>query len=390
MKSFFFIILSGGFLFINQLAAEEPQRGTRIVISASGEAKFISYLSDEPAGLTIEFRSRNILSRIDEEMIVNQGGIKKITSSYYEEGENSSLKSLTFELTQKVEYEIRQEHNTIILDIQTPFPFDGKEVFVSGEHPGAIIKRLEVMDDALAPLSEGRVSIDVPAADTEISAEEDINEDLSAGIPAKSEPIKERSSKMSEVFWFAGLTMISGLGVLTWYRRGSDMDEKLKQLESELKEKDNRMEQEEIIGKAMEKAASRKEKPLISSEKSQERRNSLRLPLTKDFNRTIILRIGLGDKSPLNIKSFAGDISADGLNFETKTEFKEKEPINLRLFFYGDRGRMIKARARIVWKKTKGQINCYGVLFNFLEEEDRLKLNRYIESNLGKVEADET
>jgi len=42
----------------------------------------------------------------------------------------------------------------------------------------------------------------------------------------------------------------------------------------------------------------------------------------------------------------------EGLCFETRKEFQEKEIINLRLFFFGDRVPILKIKAKVIWKKT--------------------------------------
>jgi len=106
------------------------------------------------------------------------------------------------------------------------------------------------------------------------------------------------------------------------------------------------------------------------------------LSLTKDFNKTIILRIEF-PRQP-HIRSFASNISSGGLCFETRKDFKEKKPVNLRLFFYGDRVPTIKAQAQIMWKRTVGEINYYGVSLDLLEEKDKLELNEYMESKINE------
>lgn len=113
------------------------------------------------------------------------------------------------------------------------------------------------------------------------------------------------------------------------------------------------------------------------------KREFRRLLLTRDYNRTIILRIDFPNKSE-SIKSFVNNISSEGLCFESKKEFTESEPINLRLFFYGDRIPIIKIQGQIVWKKRQNLINYYGVFFEWLDEKDKLKLDRYIDSKVEK------
>jgi len=116
---------------------------------------------------------------------------------------------------------------------------------------------------------------------------------------------------------------------------------------------------------------------------NKERRGSLRLNLSRDFNRTIILRIEHTDK-PERIKSFANNVSSGGLGLETKREFEEKDKMNLRLFFYGDQIPMMKIQARIIWKKKIETTNYYGACFDLIEEKDKQVLNHYIESNIRK------
>ena len=452
-----FLILVFGFLSINLSIAQEltekpktlpiakeTKEGTRIVISTSGPAKFNSYWVDTPPRLTVEFQTRNIVSKLDNEVIVNQGVIKKITSRYFGDGQRKSLKSLTFELTQKVPYRIWQEVDTIILDIETPteasgFPEDGKEIFVNEtKDKEAMIKKLEVMDTALT-----KVVADHPALEpSKVIAEL---------------PLKERKNQMGLVFWFVGL--ISGLGILLfwllWRRYKLILDknvaaQEMEKLKSQVAEKNKLLEQEEIILKAIEDASRTKEKEfeqlktelqeekqvleqeqearkiaeegllqkekealevkgsleslkevlvekglakklttaekegeLWISGKSEERREFPRLDLSKDYNRTIILRIESPDKSK-SIKSFANNIGSRGLCFETRRDFEEKETINLRLFFFGDKVPILKIKAEIIWKKTDSPVNHYGVSFVLLEDKNKTELSRYIESKIAR------
>lgn len=436
------ILLLFGFALVNQGIAqeltevsqgaviEEPAEGMRVIISTSGAAKFSSDWLDGPPRLVVRFLSRNILSKIDDEVIVNKGVIKRITSDYSKRGRNRSLKSLTFELTQKVPYKIWQEGDTIILDIRTPFSAAGKEVYGTSTPSDIMIKRLEAMDTTLMGVTESPAAIETPGAKAEEDlgdinksrtltkvrdkAEEEAVSPKAEVIPPTG-PTRKRKTMAGMVFSLAGLTLISGTGFLAWCRRRSHANEKLEKLKLELQEKDKRLEQEEILRKAIEKASLQKEKeygqlrnsfeslkgplmkmrkelspakkkitPLVpeKSQEGQERRILSRLPLTKDFSRTIIIRIE-SPNAPQAIRSFAKDISSRGLCFETKTGLKIKEPINLRLFFYGDRVPMMKIRARIIWKKAAGDINQYGAFFGLLEEKDRLELNRYIESKMA-------
>lgn len=448
---------------IQDIETKEVESSTRIVISTSGPAKFRSYWLDEPSRLVVEFRTRNILSKIDDEVIVNQGTIKRITSSYYKRGRRSSLKSLTFELTQKVPYKIWQENDTIILDIKTPVEMPApivaeKEIFSRTEVSDEMIKRLEVMEAALAETAESKPPAETPETEPGEENPPKINDAEETTPPTTvlptEEPVKRRAIP-GAIFWITGLALISGSGLFLWYKssryKTKNIKKKIEDLKAELEKKDKHLQHEETIRKAVEKASIEKEKEhkqlqsrlkekdklikeeeilrkkvekaglekkeeyeklkssyeslkdmlverglakkAISAEgketlwipgKSEERRRLPRLTLTRDYNKTIILRVESLGKSEL-IKAFADNICSEGLCFESKKEFEEKEPIMLRLFFYGDRIPTMKIQAHIVWKRTIGPINYYGVLFDLLDEKDKLELNRYIESKLVGV-----
>ncbi len=454
-----FSILVFGFLFINLSIAQgltekpktlpiakETKEGTRIVISTSGPAKFSSYWVDIPPRLIVEFQTRNIVSKLDNEVIVNQGVIKKITSRYFGDGQRKSLKSLTFELTQKVPYRIWQEVDIIILDIETPaevsgFPEDGKEIFVNeAKDKEAMIKKLEVMDTALTKVVATHPALEPPKVIAEL-------------------PKKEGKNKMGLVFWFVGLAFISGLGFLLfwlfWRRYKLILDknvaaQEMEKLKSQVAEKNKLLEQEELIRKTIEntsltrekefdqlklelqkeaklleeeeKVRKAKEEELLKKEKeteqvknsyeslkevlvnkglakklsfpkgeeelwipgkSLEKRQLPRLDLSRDYNRTIILRIESPDKSKSS-KSFANNIGLGGLCFEARKDFEEKETINLRLFFFGDKVPILKIKAEIIWKKTDSPVNHYGVSFVSLEDKNKTELSRYIESKIAR------
>lgn len=470
----FCVILLSTFAFISQTSAtqltdgiltEEIKEGTRLIISTSGPAKFDSYWLDEPPRLVIEFKSRNIISKIDKEIVVNQGVIEKITSSYFGRGRKHSLKSLTFELFKKVPYRIWQENNSILLEIQAPLEssassVEGERVFAESETGDAIIKRLEAMDAALMQVAETQAPLKEEPLAEEVSflqlpkLEQDLDEkaleeidkskvkvsellvqdkpkpsptEYSKKIQAEREafspkaevlPVQKpnivRKALVTMLFGFAvGLALILGIKLFVWYRHRSNVVQGLKKLRSELEEKDKllkeknkHIEHERIIRKTVEEtslqrekeyqnlkeslikkgllkrelSAEEREKPWIPG-KSPERRQFSRLALSRDYNRTIILRVDSPNR-PEVIKSFANNISFDGLSFETKDEFKKEDPINLRLFFYGDIVPMIKIQAHIVWHKGVEPINYYGVYFDLVEERDRLELNRYIDSKI--------
>ncbi len=441
--SLFTLVFSVSSIAQNLTITEGAKKGTRIIISTSGPAEFKSYWLDAPPRLVIEFQTRNIVSKIDNEVIVDQGAVRRVTSEYFEEQKGRSLKSLTFELMQKAPYKIWQERDTVILDIQTPmeisvFPEEGKKVFAENGTKDALIKRLEAMDAALTKVSVREPSLETP--------------NVIAELP------KARRKSMNIAFWFIGLALISGLGLMLWlfwrrYRLILDknlatqeitklkggleeknklleheelirktienasltQEKEFKQLKLELQKETKLLEQEEKLRKTIEEKFLQKEKEyqevknslesfkeillekgyvkkLTSPEEkdafwisgeSSEKRDSSRLDLTRDYNRTIILRIESQDKSK-SAKSFANNIGPEGLCFETRKEFQEKEKINLRLFFFGDRVPILKIKAKIIWKKTDSPVNRYGIYFISLEEKDKQELNHYIESKIAR------
>ena len=117
--------------------------------------------------------------------------------------------------------------------------------------------------------------------------------------------------------------------------------------------------------------------------KSPERRNLPRLSLTKDFYNTIILKIELSNTLK-QIKSFAKDISSNGLCFETKSELDEKNPLNLRLLFYGGKVNNFRTQGWIAWRRTYDSKNYYGITFEDPGEKVKFELQRYIESNIPR------
>lgn len=213
-RRLFLILLLAGGMFINQakgqeqveessLLAQKTSDGTRIIISTSGPAKFSSHWLDNPPRLVVEFISRNILSKIDKEIIVNQGVIKRIKSNYMGRGDNRLLKSLTFELSRKMPCKIWQEDNTILLDIKTPletpvFHMGTKEIFGGSKTSNVMIKRLEAMDAALIQLAETQLPLEIPTAEIQEDALEGVNEAEEgivlpeAEVLSTVEPAKER------------------------------------------------------------------------------------------------------------------------------------------------------------------------------------------------------
>lgn len=554
----------------SQITYQRPFDALRTVISTSGPVKFGSYWLNDPPRLVVEFKSRNVVSKIDKEVDIAQGVIKRITSSYFAGGQTKSLKALTFELSEKVPYKIWQENNAIILEIQAPLKkeylaeeetlvksvssVDSKEIFITGETQ-EVIERLEAMDTALTKVGANQLPLEEKIAETELSSEpamaevikktdEGIDEaEMEITLPKdkplpvlSAEPPKARKSMMGMVLGFVSLALISGLGFFIWRRRRSNVEEKLKKfkrelqgknkiieqeetlrkavekvslqkereyqelrssfdslkaelnrtnerlvneentrkkmegaalqkereyvqlknaveslklelqeknerlvqeentrkaieeewmrkdeeyeqlkksfefLQSERQEQNRRFEQEEVARKTMEEALLQKEKEYqelknsfeslkeefikkepaekVSGERNEEqcapgesqgRRAFPRSALTKDFTKTIVLRIGSPNMHG-RIKCFAENISSGGLSFETTEEFEENDPINLRLFFYGEQAPMVKVKAHIVWKKRVGEMNYYGVSFDSITEEDK-----NISPNIGPI-----
>lgn len=475
IKSYFnliMIIFLSGLIFIAQAIAEEKAESkihtatqktsdtTRIVISTSGPVKFDSHWLDNPYRLVVEFKSRNVVGKIDKEAVVNQGLIKKITASYFSGAKFKALKTLTFELAQKVPYKIWQEGNTILLDIQAPLETTGFSVGVkvaSIETASSnVIKRLEAMDAALKQTQENQPSSMV------LGDIQETNRTLKHIALAKAEqskivltePINVRKKWLGIILWFIGLASISGLGFALWRKyvvvRTKNLTERIRELKLQLEKKDKLLEQVEIIYKAIQKTAIEKEKEcaqlklelqeknkLLEQEesirkekeqalqglekeyvqlketseslkdvlvkrglarqltlpeekgelwilgKSPERRNSPRLALTKDFHNTVILKIELPD-SLKQIKSFAENISSEGLCFETKNELDEKNPLNLRLFFYGGKVPNFRTQGWIVWKRTCDSKSYYGITFEGLSEKVKSELQHYIGSNIAR------
>jgi len=434
--------------------AKKIKEGTRIIISTSGPVEFNSYWLGSPPRIVVEFQAGNILSEIGGEITVDQGVIKRITAEYFGSGEKEALKSLSFELTQKAPYKIWQEIDTVILDIQTPQEIsvlleDDLEIFTKNEPKEEMFKRPGVMDTAFTKVSTNHLpSGAAPEVITEFPKTR--RKTMSAAFSAAITP--------PTAGWLIGLTLISGVGLLAWlfwrrYKLIPDQNaavQEIEKLKFQVAEKNNLLEQEEIIRKTIENTSLTKEKDfehlklelqkgkklleeevqtrmtleeslsqkekeseqvknsfeflkealvnkglakkISSSEgeeelwipgKSSEKRQFPRLDLSRDYNRTIILRIESPDKFK-SIKSFANNISLGGLCFETRGDFEEKETPNLRLFFFGKKVPILKVKAEIIWKKTDSPVNHYGVSFVLLEDKDKAELSRYIEVKIAR------
>lgn len=457
------------FTFINRICAEEEAESiqatnqgpsTRIVISTSGPVKYTSHWLDNPYRLVVEFKTRNVFGNLDKEVIVNQGVIKKITSTYFSGIKTNAVKTLIFELTDKVPYRIWQEGNSILVDIQVPLETTGLSVSATETflvESSSMIKKLEAMDNALRETQDLSGTLEAVATEPSYKTLKDAAQNqIEQRKSISTASIKVRKNIMGLLFSLLRLALFLSLGFLFWLRyKGNkskdDMAQRIRELKSQLQEKDKFLEQDEILRKAIEKTAienerayeqlklelqekeslfqlegaKRKEKEKVLQElereyeqlkksreslkdalvkrgvakeltspgqqgelwvlgKSEERRNSPRLALTKDFHNTVILKIELPGALK-SIKSFAENISARGLCFETKGELDEKNPINLRLFFYGGKVPNFKTQGWIVWKKTQDAKNYYGITLEGLSEKVKLELEHYIESNIVKV-----
>ena len=401
----------------SQIAVQKTADTTRIVISTSGPAEFSSHWLDEPPRLIIEFHSRNIISQMDDEITVNQGVIKRIGSGYFGRGRKRSLKLLIFELTQKVPCKAWQENNTILLDIKAPletpaFHMSSKEIFTESEANDVIIERLEAMDAALMQLAERRAPLEIPETPsglaeapleipevspapldkalmeidkTEAKAQLPKTMVLPAvGLAVEAIEIKRQTMLgMTFWLWFAEVILILTLGFLVWRRRRLITDKEIKGLKAKLREKIVHKPTEKTSLQKKEEHQPRERQRSSILERLQERRTAPRLLLTRDFSKTITLRVE-SYVTHQSIKSFVNNISSNGLCFMTREEFKDKEPINLSLIFYGDMSSITSIQAHIAWKSSQEGINYYGVSFDLLEEKGKLELNRFIEARIGR------
>ena len=466
-----------------QASAEEMVRpaATRIVISTSGPVEFSAHWLDNPYRLVVEFESRNVLSKLGQEVVVNQGPIKKITSSYFTGEPPNTLKTLVFELSEKVPYKIQQEGNHLLLDLQAPLETEGFSIYAKGREvtvteqvtnvsePPTVVdvtdRQVQGTESQLPLENNGKEvnaarGTDIQIIDSVKPQPEAVDKSLKDNPKGK---IESRVVSMgyyafqksgAGLLLFSGVMLISLCGFLVRRKYKvsitKNMTERIRELELQLEGKNKILEQAEIIRKTIEKTSIEKEKEyeqiklelqdknrlfqqeetirkekeealsettkeyhklqeasetlkdvlvkkglakelsspgekgeLWISGKSSEKRQLPRLDLSRDYNRTIILRIESPDKSK-SIKSFANNICLGGLCFETRRDFKEKEAINLRLFFFGDKVPIIKIKTEIIWKKTVLPVNYYGVSFVSIEEKDKANLSQYIESKITK------
>lgn len=290
-------------------------------------------------------------------------------------------------------------------------------------------------------------------------AKEKLNPEKMNSAPAGS-PVKSRGARRG-IFLLTGLALFFGLGILIIrYLKNkwkAQFDNELAEVKLQLREKEERLNQEKIIRHAIEQAQKQKEKDYsllkssfeslqselerkneilaqkeaVIEEKEQsnlqkeqecaefrkiiealkealvkrkimgkslsaqegdrpwipgdsaERRELNRLDLSRDYSRSVLLRIDSYDKSKTT-KCFAGNISFSGLYFESEAEFKEKEILRLRLFFFGDKVPMMRVKAEVVWVKESPLNNHYGLFLLFQEEKNKAELKEYIESHMVK------
>lgn len=350
---------------------------------------------------------------------------------------------------------------------------------VKDENSGLNMKRLEEMDKALTRIEGTAVQkiesgVLVPSQITtdkgslpEVSPVRDKTpqrQPISNGVKNAAEKKLPPGTKMKGIpKWLVlltGVALFSGSVILIIrylkYKWEAVFYSKLAEIKSRLREKEERLNQEEIIRKAIEQAQVQKEKDynqlknsfeflrvelqqkngvLIQKEavigekeqnslqkeqeckelkkiigalkdllvrrrimgkslsleedspwipgESTERRELGRLDLSRDYNRSVLLRINSRDKSK-TAKCFTGNISLDGLYFESEIEFQEKEILNLRLFFFGDKVPMMRIKAEVVWVKKAAPDNHYGVSLLFQEDKNKAELKEYIESHMVK------
>ena len=161
----------------------------------------------------VEFQTKNIVSKIGSELVVNEGVIKRITSEYYG-GTQKNLKSLTFELLEKVPYKIWQEDNNIILDIHAsltaPIGSEGKEVFVKDESKEQIGRRLETMEARLKQVPVVQVQ-EPPKLIAKTSVPQ-----RKTTAPIAFWFMALPIGRQTIALWLIGLSLISSVGLLVW------------------------------------------------------------------------------------------------------------------------------------------------------------------------------
>lgn len=461
---FFLIIIFfiNNFIFINQARSQElikegietvqkePEK-IRVIISVSGPVKFDSYWLDDPTRLAVEFKSKNVVSNIDKNIAMASGPIKNINSTYFKKGKTKALKRLTFEMVQKLPYEILEKENSVILEVEVPKKINAaplnKEILITSKDKERIAKRLKAMEVELNKTMGGGQALLLGKQAEAIQG--DLPSDKIKEPPKPAETKKETSKKLpaaatapsqanTDWIWLSMLIAISGGGLFAWYKYWAGF--KLNKLK--LKETYKRLDQERQLRREIEKISKNKEnqykqleassqslraelkkkdelladqgnsykatlkKELAKKDKAYqelrdafralkgegaqkfegagEKREFGRLPLTKNFDNSVILRVkpqGLAQ----DIKCFAKNISSGGLCFKASQKLDENTPLNLRLFFYGALVPAMKIQARIGWRKKLVSEYEYGVCFESLEDKDKRNLERYTQGKLQEV-----
>jgi hypothetical protein len=312
------------------------------------------------------------------------------------------------------------------------------ETSAASETKEEIIKRLEVMESLLVQWNdEDQLPLEVSEEikDVEENAirenliEEKIEADIGKEIVAADSQVSSveapdtnkgtGSIVVNMAILLGGMILISGVGFFVWIRYKLNRKQVINWLKLNLSRKEANSQQKIVSFERMVKEGLKKERkePLENEEnkekevleekekadslvkqslcgtsdiphveedkqikpslKPEEKRALARVSLTKDFSNTVILRVK-SENAARSIKCFAKDISLGGLCFETRENLDKDIPISLRLFFYGDRVPIIKARGNIVWKKAIGAINYYGVTLDMLEDKDMAELNSYV------------
>lgn len=330
------------------------------------------------------------------------------------------------------------------LSIELQIPAGVQEVSVTEEgfagtnavNP-TVQERLAAMDALLAQVAqeqsfsgetvspaeaEEKTSIpeDIPAAfsvDKEFSQRGRVKDVSTAALPGSSKGV---------TLVLSGLNLALSIVLLTGWIKYQQLANKVRQIGLRLQEKEKSITHENIVRKAVEDASLQREKEyqhlkevlakneqiLLQREKecqrlkealaqntlpkietpegdegiagkSKEKRASIRLDLSRDYRKTVILRMKLSPRGK-HLKCFATNIALHGLCFETKEHLPEKAPVSLRLFFYGETAPIMDIQAAIVWKKEMNALNYYGVMWTWpeKEEENRNCVKRYIESKV--------
>lgn len=290
------------------LTAKDTSKGLSIIISTTGPVKFRSHWFDEPPRLMIEFLATNVLSHLDEEVIVPHGLIKKIRSTYGGKEENKSLKSLTFELLEKVPYTINQGENKIVLELNAPSQklenvSSEIETLIAGEispqTKNITIQRLELMDTALdqikgsTPLKRGEEIAGISPASIKSGIEQEISEakeevvlsDLPPLVQNMESKKKEESKGALEImFWIVGLPLFLGSFYFVGKKWRLAADRRIKELNVQIQKINHDLAQEKIIRKSIEQTALEKEKKY---EQTKHTVNSLNLELQQKKNELV-------------------------------------------------------------------------------------------------------